>query len=56
MEIAVIAVLFIGAVAYIGNLFRKQFNASKTGGCAKGCGTCAASKLNEIEQQSFREQ
>ncbi|PMD95627.1 FeoB-associated Cys-rich membrane protein [Siphonobacter sp. BAB-5405] len=39
--------LFVGALVYLGNQFRKQFSLRKTGGCAKGCGSCGAIKFDE---------
>ncbi|OZI09512.1 FeoB-associated Cys-rich membrane protein [Siphonobacter sp. BAB-5385] len=47
METLVIGMLFVGALAYLGNQFRKQFSLRKTGGCAKGCGSCGAIKFDE---------
>jgi len=39
MENIIIFVLFIGAVLYLGRLFKAQFSTKKA--CSKGCG-CAA--------------
>lgn len=36
LENALIAILFIAALAYLGNLVRRQFAPTATG-CAKGC-------------------
>jgi len=44
-----IGFLFIGAAAYIFNLFRKSF-AAKEGACPKGCG-CSKIDFNKIEAE-----
>lgn len=43
VEAIVIGILFIGAVGYLLSQLRNAFKA-KEQGCAKGCGTCAASE------------
>jgi|GEM_PF-3165071 len=42
-ETLLIALLFVGALAYLGNGVRKAFS-RKQAGCAKGCGSCAAAQ------------
>jgi hypothetical protein len=51
IESIVIALLFSLALAYLGNLVRKQFSARNTAGCAKGCGACGTIDFKKIEQQ-----
>ncbi|MBO9637543.1 FeoB-associated Cys-rich membrane protein [Siphonobacter aquaeclarae] len=51
METVVIGILFVGAVAWMGNKIRRQFSLRKEGGCAKGCGTCAAARLSEVKAE-----
>ena len=44
LEPLLIALLFLAAVAYVARLAWRSFAAPAAGaGCAKGCGTCAAS-------------
>jgi hypothetical protein len=42
VENVLILLLFLGALAYLGNLVRKAFRRNTAAGCPKGCGTCAA--------------
>lgn len=51
IESIVITLLFVLALAYLGNLVRKQFSTKNTGGCAKGCGACGNLDFQKIEQQ-----
>jgi hypothetical protein len=46
---AVIAVLFLGALFYVGRMLYRSFTA-KTG-CDSGCGKCGALDIDKIEQQ-----
>lgn len=46
VENVLILLLFLGALAYLGNLARKAFS-PKTAGCPKGCGTCAAAEATK---------
>jgi hypothetical protein len=41
LEVVIIGILFIGAVGYLLSQLKNAFKA-KEQGCAKGCGTCAA--------------
>ncbi len=52
IENIIIGAIFLSALAYLGNMVRKQFTA-KNAGCAKGCGTCNVdfSKLPEVKEQ-----
>jgi hypothetical protein len=45
-----VAVFFLGALAYLGRLVYRSFKA-KSAGCASGCGKCGAIDLNKIEAQ-----
>jgi hypothetical protein len=45
-----VAVFFVGALAYLGQLVYRSFKA-KSAGCASGCGKCGAIDLNKIEAQ-----
>ena len=42
METVIIALIFVGALLYLGRLVYQQFWGKSAGQCAKGCGTCAA--------------
>jgi hypothetical protein len=44
-----VAVFFLGALAYLGRLIYRSFKAKS--GCASGCGKCGAIDLNKIEAQ-----
>lgn len=49
IEQIVIFLIFIAAVAFLGNTVRKSFSA-KSGGCAKGCGCgCSTIDFSKIE-------
>ncbi len=56
METAIIAILFLGALAYMGNQFRKQFSLRKSGGCAKGCGSCGVAKFEDLKAEALPKQ
>lgn len=47
-QIALI-LIFLGAVAYLGLIIYKSFQAKS--GCATGCGKCGAVDFSKIEQQ-----
>ena len=51
IESIVITLLFVLALAYLGNLVRKQFSTKNTAGCAKGCGACGNIDFKKIDQQ-----
>lgn len=53
IENIVIGVVFLGALAYLGNMVRKQFTAKNNAGCAKGCGSCQIdmSKFPAVKEQ-----
>ena len=53
IETIIIGIVFIGALAYLGNTVRKQFTVKNNAGCAKGCGTCQLdmSKFPAIKEQ-----
>ena len=44
VENLIILLLFVGALAYLGNLARRAFSRKTAAGCPKGCGTCAAAE------------
>ena len=52
IESIVIGIVFLGALAYLGNVVKNQFSAKNTG-CAKGCGSCKVdmSKFPTISEQ-----
>ena len=45
-----VALLFLGAVGYLGRILYQSFRAKSTG-CTSGCGKCGAIDLNKIEAQ-----
>jgi bacterioferritin-associated ferredoxin len=49
LQQVLLALIFLGAIAYIGFMVYKSFQA-KTG-CASGCGKCGAIDFAKIEQQ-----
>jgi hypothetical protein len=49
LQQVLVGLIFLGAIAYIGRIVYKSFQA-KTG-CASGCGKCGAIDLAKIEQQ-----
>jgi hypothetical protein len=51
LEGVVIGILFIGAIIYLLNMLKHNFRA-KEEGCAKGCGTCATTRLKSDKQIS----
>jgi FeoB-associated Cys-rich membrane protein len=48
MENLIIVLIFVSAVAYLGNLVYKNFNPKNKAGCAKGCGSCGAIDFDKI--------
>ena len=48
MENLIIVLIFISAIAYLGNLVYKNFNPKNKAGCAKGCGSCGAIDFDKI--------
>jgi hypothetical protein len=44
-----LALIFAGALFYLGRLIYKSFQAKS--GCASGCGKCSAVDFSKIEQQ-----
>ncbi len=55
LETLLIALLFLGALAYLGNGVRKAFSRRQAAGCAKGCGTCAAAEATAAKSTSLRQ-
>jgi hypothetical protein len=47
METVIIALIFVGALVFLGQLVYKQFWGKSAGQCAKGCGSCAAMPTEE---------
>lgn len=47
VENLLILLLFLGALAYLGNLARRAFSRKSAAGCPKGCGTCAAAEATK---------
>ena len=48
----IVALLFLGALVYLGRLLYRSFKAKSAAGCASGCGKCGASlDMNKIEAQ-----
>jgi hypothetical protein len=45
----IVIVIFVAAVAYIGRLIYKSFQAKSA--CDSGCGKCGAVDFNKIEKQ-----
>lgn len=41
LETLLILLVFVAALAYLGNMARKAFSQNEAG-CPKGCGSCAA--------------
>lgn len=48
MENIIIGLIFISAIAYLGNIVRKNFSFNNKAGCAKGCGSCGAIDFEKI--------
>ncbi len=48
MENVIIAIIFLAAVAYLGNIVIKNFSIKKNAGCSKGCGSCGAIDFDKI--------
>jgi hypothetical protein len=54
VEIIIITMLFLAAVGYLLNVVRKSFS-TKSGGCAKGCGSsCGSIDFKKIEAELNR--
>lgn len=51
MENSIIALIFIGAVVYLGNIVRQNFSLNKKAGCPKGCGSCSAIDVDKIMEE-----
>jgi len=49
LQQVLLGVIFLGAIAYIGSMVYKSFQART--GCASGCGKCGAIDFAKIEQQ-----
>ena len=49
MENIIIAIIFLSAIFYLGNLVRKNFSLKNKAGCSKGCGSCGAIDFDKIE-------
>ena len=47
VENLIILLLFVGALAYLGNLARRAFSRKAAAGCPKGCGSCAAAEVTK---------
>lgn len=47
VENVLIFLIFLGALAYLGNLARRAFSRKSAAGCPKGCGTCAAAEATK---------
>ena len=54
VETIIILMLFLAAVGYLLNVVRKSFS-TKSGGCAKGCGSaCGSIDIKKIEAEIKR--
>jgi len=54
VETIIIVMLFVAAVGYLLNVVRKSF-ITKSGGCAKGCGSaCGSIDFKKIEAEINR--
>lgn len=49
MENIIIALIFLSAIFYLGNIVRKNFSLKNKAGCSKGCGSCGAIDFDKIE-------
>lgn len=49
IQTLIVALLFAGAICYLGNMVLKNFKAKSD--CASGCGKCGAADLKKIESQ-----
>ena len=49
MENIIIALIFLAAIFYLGNLVKTNFSLKNKAGCSKGCGSCGAIDFNKIE-------
>jgi hypothetical protein len=48
MENIIIGLIFLSAIAYLGNIVYQNFNPKNKAGCAKGCGSCGAIDFDKI--------
>jgi FeoB-associated Cys-rich membrane protein len=51
MENIIIGLIFLSAIAYLGNIVYQNFNPKNKAGCAKGCGSCGAIDFDKIASQ-----
>ncbi|NOT75654.1 MAG: FeoB-associated Cys-rich membrane protein [Cyclobacteriaceae bacterium] len=49
IQLILIGLIFLGALAYVGNLIYKSFQAKNA--CSTGCSKCGAVDLAKIEKQ-----
>ncbi len=49
IQLIIVLIVFLGAVAYVGNLIYKSFKADSA--CSSGCGKCGAVDFKKIEAQ-----
>ena len=49
IQVALVIILFIGALAYLGRILYKQLQAKSA--CASGCGKCNVVDFKKIESQ-----
>ena len=49
MENIIIALIFLSAIFYLGNIVRMNFSLKNKAGCSKGCGSCGAIDFDKIE-------
>ena len=54
MENIIIALIFLSAIFYLGNLVRKNFSLKNKAGCSKGCGSCGAIDFDSITVKGER--
>jgi FeoB-associated Cys-rich membrane protein len=48
MENIIIGLIFLSAIAYLGNIVYQNFKPKNNAGCAKGCGSCGAIDFDKI--------
>jgi hypothetical protein len=48
MENIIIGLIFLSAIAYLGNIVYQNFNPKNKAGCSKGCGSCGAIDFDKI--------
>lgn len=49
IQLIIVFIIFLGALAYVGNLIYKSFKAKSA--CSSGCGKCGAVDFQKIEAQ-----